>query len=122
MEIAPFVEALQRDLAVAAAPTDVPSSRLVERISAALEASIRLRLLEAVSQAAAELAPQVDGVVFVIRASFTSARIARAALDLLYQRRVNILGLALNAVAADSSEYYYYKYKSYYTDSPKRAK
>ena len=70
----------------------------------------------------ATLAPLADGVVFVIRANFTSARIARAALDLLYQRRVNILGLTLNAVAADSSEYYYYKYKSYYTDSPKRAK
>ena len=70
----------------------------------------------------ATLAPLADGVVFVIRANFTSARIARAALDLLYQRRVNILGLTLNAVAADSSEYYYYKYKSYYTDSPKRSK
>ena len=68
------------------------------------------------------LAPMADGVVFVIRASFTSARIARAALDLLYQRRVNILGITLNAVAADSSEYYYYKYKSYYMDSPKRTK
>ena len=41
--------------------------------------------------------------------------VARAALALLYQRRVNILGLALNAVAADSSEYYYYKYKSYFS-------
>ena len=70
----------------------------------------------------ATLAPMAEGVVFVIRANFTSARIARAALDLLYQRRVNILGIALNAVAADSSEYYYYKYKSYYTDSPKRTK
>ena len=70
----------------------------------------------------ATLAPQTDGVVFVLRANFTSARVARAALDLLYQRRVNILGLALNALAADSSEYYYYKYKSYYTDSPKRSK
>lgn len=70
----------------------------------------------------ATFAPLADGVVFVIRANFTSARIARAALDLLYQRRVNILGLTLNAVAADSSEYYFYKYKSYYTDSPKRAK
>ena len=70
----------------------------------------------------ATLAPLADGTVFVIRANFTSARIARAALDLLYQRRVNILGLTLNAVAADSAEYYYYKYKSYYTDSPKRSK
>lgn len=70
----------------------------------------------------ATIAPQMDGVVFLLRANYTSARIARAALDLLYQRRVNILGIALNALTADSSEYYYYKYKSYYTDSPTRAK
>jgi succinoglycan biosynthesis transport protein ExoP len=70
----------------------------------------------------ATLAPLADGVVFVLRANHTSARIARAALDLMYQRRVNILGIVLNAVAADSSEYYYYKYKSYYTDSPTRSK
>lgn len=69
----------------------------------------------------ATLAPQTEGAVFVLRANYTSARVARAALDLLYQRRVKVLGLALNAVAADSSEYYYYKYKSYYSDTPKRA-
>jgi succinoglycan biosynthesis transport protein ExoP len=45
---------------------------------------------------ASTLAPNVDGVLFVVRGSFTSARKARHALDLLRQRRVNILGLVYN--------------------------
>lgn len=61
------------------------------------------------------LAPYVQGVIFVIRAQHTSARVARAALDLLYQRNVNVLGVVFNAVNPDVGEYYYYsKYKSYY--------
>jgi capsular exopolysaccharide synthesis family protein len=60
------------------------------------------------------LAPHVDGVCFVIRAEHTSARVARAALDVLYQRKVPILGLVFNAVRTSSSEYYYYGYKDYY--------
>ena len=35
------------------------------------------------------LAPQMDAVVFVLRAEHTSARVARAALELLYQRQVH---------------------------------
>jgi capsular exopolysaccharide synthesis family protein len=62
------------------------------------------------------LAPHVDGVIFVIRAGRTSARVARAALDLLYQRNVNLLGLLFNGVEPGSTEYYYYyKYKDYYS-------
>ncbi len=65
------------------------------------------------------LAPQVDGVLFVIRAVYTSARVARASLDALYQRRVRLLGLVFNAVPPTSVEYYYYhKYKSYYRPYP----
>jgi capsular exopolysaccharide synthesis family protein len=63
------------------------------------------------------LAPSVDGVIMVIRAGFTSGRVARAALDLLYLREMNIIGLVLNAVRANASEYYYYKYKEYYATS-----
>jgi polysaccharide biosynthesis transport protein len=37
----------------------------------------------------ANLAPKVDGTLFVIRAAYTSARLARTALDILYQRQVN---------------------------------
>lgn len=64
------------------------------------------------------LAPQVEGVAFVIRANYTSARVARAALDLLYQREVEVLGLVFNCVQSDASDYYYYKYKDYYADQP----
>lgn len=62
------------------------------------------------------LAPHVEGVLFVVRASYTSGRVARAALDLLYQREVNILGLVFNGVQADAGEYYYYRYKDYYAN------
>jgi polysaccharide biosynthesis transport protein len=64
------------------------------------------------------LAPQVDGVLFVIRAVFTSARVARASLESLYQRRVRVLGLVFNAVRPSSVDYYYYKYKDYYKSPP----
>jgi len=60
------------------------------------------------------LAPFVDGVIMVIRSGYTSGRVARAALDLLYLRKMNIIGLVLNAVRTNAGEYYYYKYKEYY--------
>jgi Mrp family chromosome partitioning ATPase len=66
------------------------------------------------------LAPNVDGVIFVIRAQQTSARVAHAALELLYQRRVKVLGLVFNAVQANVSEYYYYKYRDYYSSYPSK--
>ena len=68
------------------------------------------------------LAPHVDGVIFVIRAEHTSARVARAALDLLYLRHVRVLGLVLNAVRPTSADYYYYyKYKDYQLSYPAAA-
>ena len=63
------------------------------------------------------LSPHAEGVIFVIRAAYTSARVARAALDLLYQREVDVLGLVFNGVEINASEYYYYKYKDYYAES-----
>jgi polysaccharide biosynthesis transport protein len=61
------------------------------------------------------LAPLADGVVFVLRAEHTSARVARAALALLYQRESKLLGVVLNAVRARSGDYYYcYQYNEYY--------
>jgi Mrp family chromosome partitioning ATPase/uncharacterized protein involved in exopolysaccharide biosynthesis len=65
------------------------------------------------------LAPQVDGVLFVVRAEHTSARVARAALDLLYLRQVRVLGLVFNAVPPASADYYYYyQYKDYHQSYP----
>jgi capsular exopolysaccharide synthesis family protein len=61
------------------------------------------------------LAPRVDGVIFVIRAEYTSARVARAALDMLYQRKARVLGLVFNSVRATSDDYYYHhRYQDYY--------
>ena len=70
------------------------------------------------------LAPRVDGVIFVIRAEHTSARVARASLDMLYQRKSRVLGLVFNSVRATSGEYYsYYRYRYYYkTDKSRPAK
>jgi succinoglycan biosynthesis transport protein ExoP len=65
------------------------------------------------------LAPHVDGVLMVVRAGFTSARIAQAALDVLYLRRVKIMGLVFNAVRPNASEYYYYRYSEYYGERTK---
>jgi capsular exopolysaccharide synthesis family protein len=64
------------------------------------------------------LAPHVDGVLMVIRARFTSGRVARAALDLLYLRKANVLGIVFNDVRSSGGDYYYYKYKEYYSSTP----
>jgi len=63
------------------------------------------------------LVPHVDGVLMVIRANHTSGRVARAALDLLYLRKTKILGLVFNGVRSSGGDYYYYKYKEYYSKS-----
>jgi len=65
---------------------------------------------------AATLAPRVDGVLFVIRAEATSARVARASLNLLHQRKALVLGLVLNSVRPNVGDYYYYgRYKEYHS-------
>jgi Mrp family chromosome partitioning ATPase len=60
----------------------------------------------------------MDGTIFVVRADYTSARLARAALDLLYQRQVKVIGLVFNAVRPTTLDYYYYKYQDYYAVYP----
>ena len=64
------------------------------------------------------LAPHVDGLIMVVRSRFTSGRVAQAALDLLHLRKVNVMGLVFNAMQQQSSDYYYYKYKEYYSKTP----
>ena len=54
------------------------------------------------------LAPLTEGVVFVIRAHVSSARVSRAALNVLARRRARVLGLVFNAVQPSSGDYYYY--------------
>lgn len=60
------------------------------------------------------LAPHFDGTLMVIRAQFTSARLTHNALNALYQRQVNVLGLILNCVDTEMPDYYYYQYSNYY--------
>jgi HicB family len=67
MQIAPFIDALQHDLAAVAAVGDAEATETVQRISAALEASARLRLLEAVAEAAHELTSQLSGAHVDVR-------------------------------------------------------
>jgi capsular exopolysaccharide synthesis family protein len=64
------------------------------------------------------LAPYVDGVLMVIRANYTSGRVARAALDLLYLRKAKVLGIVFNGISSTGGDYYYYKYKEYYAKTP----
>jgi len=54
------------------------------------------------------LAPHVGGVLMVIRSGHTSGRIAQTALDSLYLRRVNVVGLVFNGVRPGDRDYYYY--------------
>jgi succinoglycan biosynthesis transport protein ExoP len=60
------------------------------------------------------LAPNFDGTLMVVRAQFTSARLSVNALNALYQRQVNVLGLILNCVDTEMPDYYYYRYPKYY--------
>jgi capsular exopolysaccharide synthesis family protein len=60
------------------------------------------------------LAPNFDGGLMVVRAQFTSARLVKNALNALYQRQVNVLGLILNCVDTEMPDYYYYRYPKYY--------
>ena len=68
------------------------------------------------------LAPQVEGVIFVVRAEHTSTRVARAAMDLLYQRQAKLLGLVFNGVRPNSAEYHCYRYSDYYRPYPEAQK
>jgi Mrp family chromosome partitioning ATPase len=64
------------------------------------------------------VAALVDTVLFVLRAEHTSGRVARAALELLYQRQAGVLGLVFNAVRPRSADYYYYSYPDHYGAYP----
>jgi capsular exopolysaccharide synthesis family protein len=64
------------------------------------------------------LAPKIDATLFVVRLSYTSARLTRKALELLYSRQVNVPGVILNFVDTSLPEYYYYQYSEYYNTPP----
>jgi polysaccharide biosynthesis transport protein len=55
---------------------------------------------------AARLGRLAGGVLFVVRAEETSARVARAALELLRLREARVLGLVFNGMRGSDAEYY----------------
>ncbi len=63
----------------------------------------------------ASFAPKIDTVIFVVRMSSTMARLSAKALDLLYNRQVNVAGVILNRSSTNLKEYTYYNYASYYS-------
>ena len=64
MNVAAFVEALQQDLAAVADLGDAAVAEAARRLSATLEPALRLRLLDALGEAAVELTSQLpDGHV-----------------------------------------------------------
>src|SRR2546423_12584480 len=66
MNVAAYVEALQQDLANVAGIGDEAVAEAARRIATALESSLRLRLTDALGEAAAELTNQLpDGHVEV---------------------------------------------------------
>jgi succinoglycan biosynthesis transport protein ExoP len=62
----------------------------------------------------ASLAPKIDATLFVVRLSFTPAKLTRKSLEVLYNRQANIPGLILNQVDTSSPEFVYYQYSEYY--------
>jgi succinoglycan biosynthesis transport protein ExoP len=65
---------------------------------------------------AASLAPSVDGFLFVVRCSFTSARLVEEALGSLFHRKAKGLGLILNrTVASPYDQVHYHRYQDRYS-------
>jgi capsular exopolysaccharide synthesis family protein len=59
-------------------------------------------------------APKIDGVLFVVRASFVGARAAKTAIGQLRKRGATVLGLVFNRISETMPDYQYYKYSEYY--------
>ena len=62
MDLSPYLESLRRDLIAAAAPAGDDAIQTAELLSTSLESSLRLALLEALSDAAAEITGELNRV------------------------------------------------------------
>lgn len=67
MDLTPYLETLRRDLAATAAPGGPDITRAAELLGGSLEASARLCLLEALSDAAAEITTRLDTASVEVR-------------------------------------------------------
>jgi hypothetical protein len=67
MDLTPYLEALRADLAASAAPGGTETARAAELLGHSLEASARLALLEALSDAAAEITTRLHDATVEVR-------------------------------------------------------
>jgi hypothetical protein len=67
MDLSPYLETLRGDLAAAAAPGGPDVARAADLLAGSLDASARLCLLEALSDAAAEITTKLDSVTVDVR-------------------------------------------------------
>jgi len=94
-------------------PGDLMLSPVWESFLAAVKPQFDFILVDtppmAATDDAATLAPKVDGVLFVVRALATSARVAQGALDAMRQRQTHVLGLIFNRAVSSPCERQYYQ-------------
>src|SRR4029450_4477116 len=67
MDLTPYLETLRADLAAAAAPGGPETTRAAELLGHSLESSARLALLEALSDAAAEITTRLTDATVEVR-------------------------------------------------------
>jgi HicB family len=67
MELSPYLENLQRDLTAAAAPGGEDVARAASLLAGSLDASARLYLMEALSDAAAEITTKLSNATVEVR-------------------------------------------------------
>src|SRR5215470_4373953 len=67
MDLTPYIDGLQRDLAASAAPGGPDVTRAAELLGGSIEASARLVLLEALSDAAAEITARLRTATVDVR-------------------------------------------------------
>src|SRR5215831_17226238 len=67
MELQPYLDSLRRDLTAAAAPGGEDVARAADLLGGSLEASARMCLLEALSDAAAEITTRLDSTSVEVR-------------------------------------------------------
>lgn len=67
MDLTPYLEALRRDLTASAAPAGDEAARTAELLANSLEAAARLSLLEALSDAAAEITTKLSSATVEVR-------------------------------------------------------
>jgi succinoglycan biosynthesis transport protein ExoP len=107
-------------------PGDLLLSPALDQILAQLREQYDYVLIDSCPVFAADdtcnLAPKVDGTLFVVRSRFSHARMVREGLELLFHRQAKVLGLILNRSDTSVSSYHYYKYAEYYSSANTRDK